>query len=382
MKVLLYADFRSPHALGWRAGLKAAGIDVLAISSEAVDVDEIISPSGSISRIRQSYVADSVAKTSRSRTLRGWLASQQLTHSAVQVIRARSRRRDLTNAVTTFQPDLVHALRLPYEGITALSTIARTSPVPIVVSSWGQDFEPQASSDPLLRFWLSRHLRHAAGFQFDSTSDLARARRYGLRPSVPTLHAAGNFGVDESLFHSADPKVDGLVVYARKAVPSCNYLGFIEASLDLMKTTTATFVGVGLEHLIPEVVERYGEFDRDRLRLVGQLPGNDFAALLRSAQVIVSPSYSDGMPVTVLGAVASGSRIVAGRLPQLEELVDQGADIVLVDAHETSEIAAGIAAQLGSGVSVSATLPEQYSRSANALRVPDFYAQVLAATDR
>jgi hypothetical protein len=71
-----------------------------------------------------------------------------------------------------------------------------------------------------------------------------------------------------------------------------------------------------------------------------------FADLVRSAQVIASPSYTDGMPVSILVSVESGSRIVTGDLPQLKELADRGADIDVVAAHEGREITAAVARQI------------------------------------
>jgi hypothetical protein len=228
---------------------------------------------------------------------------------------------------------------------------------------------------------MRKYVRRAAGFQYDSPDDLLHAKQYGLPSTVPTLHAAGNFGVDELLYHNSDPKVPGLVVYARRASANCNYFGFIEAALQLIETTSATFVGVGLRKLEAEVVARYGEFDRERLRLVGELDSDEFADLVRSAPVIVSPSYTDGMPVSILGAVASSARIVAGSLPQLKELADRGADIELIDARESREIEAAISRQISSTRPAPSTeLPDEYSRSSNTARVPRFYQAVLSTS--
>ena len=368
--------------MGWKRGIEGAEMDVLAVSSEAVDGEGIAAPSGAISTARQKYVSSKTGG-GRVRSVIGLIGSAQIAHSAVQVVRGKTRLHDLNQAIDSFRPDLIHALRLPYEGVTALRNVANNRALPVVVSSWGQDFDPQAKSDPILRWWLRRFLKNAAGFQYDSTSDLPRAYAYGLSRDVPTLHAAGNFGVDSELYNNRAAKTPGLVVYARKAVPSCNYYGFIEAALQLIQSTDATFVGVGLNHLLPEVIKRYGEFDQNRLRLVGQLALPEFAELVRSAQVIVSPSYSDGMPVTILGAFASGSRIVAGDLPQLRELVAQGADITLVDARSSSAIARGIEDQLAPRAEASGTeLPQQYSRQANANRVRAFYDRVLSTASQ
>jgi hypothetical protein len=363
LKVLLYADFRSPHARGWCDGLRGAGIEVLAVSSEAVVDEDVVGPSGVISAIREKYVQGDGQNRSWFRTFVRKLSGVQFTHSVIQLTRMRSRRGDLRRAIDGFKPDLVHALRLPYEGITALSL---GTTVPVVVSSWGQDFVPQASTDPILRHWMRKYVRRAAGFQYDSPDDLLHAKQYGLPSTVPTLHAAGNFGVDELLYHNSDPKVPGLVVYARRASANCNYFGFIEAALQLIETTSATFVGVGLRKLEAEV---------------GELDSDEFAELVRSAPVIVSPSYTDGMPVSILGAVASSARIVAGSLPQLKELADRGADIELIDARESREIEAAISRQISSTRPAPSTeLPDEYSRSSNTARVPRFYQAVLSTS--
>lgn len=376
MKVLVYADFRSPHARGWRQGLVAAGMDVLAVSSEPVDDLSIVSPSDSVSLARQNYVKSGTNKTSRFRTLVRKVSALQLVHSLIQLLRSKSRTRDLVRNVVSFKPDVVHALRLPYEGVTAL---ASRLPVPVIVSSWGLDFVPQASSDPLLRFWLRKYLPTAAAFQYDSPKDLVNARSYGLPDTTPSLFAAGNFGIDESLFYPSDEVVPGLVIYARKAMPNCNYFGFVEAAIQLLDTTDATFVGIGLDKIEDEVVRRFGDYDHDRLRLIGEVDMVEFARLIRTAHVVVSPSYWDGMPVTILDAAASGARIVAGDLPQLRELVNLGVDMMLIDASETAAIAEGIESQLGAtSVTRTATLPEVYDRAKNTVRVSELYSAALA----
>jgi glycosyltransferase involved in cell wall biosynthesis len=375
MRVLLYADFRSPHAQGWRAGLESAGVEVLGVSSEPVDDGISLNPSGGLSAARQRYVETRTTKTGLATVVARRASELQFVHSVVQVSRSASRQADVRAAVERFKPELLHGLRLPYEGITAL---AANASVPTVVSSWGQDFVPQASSDPLLRHWLRKYLPAAAGFHYDSTTDLDRALRYGVRSDVPTLHAAGNFGVDESMFHPRDAKVPGLVSYVRKATPTCNYFGFIEAALRLIRTTDATFVGVGLARLEDEVTRRFGVYDHSRLRLIGELGGDDFAQLVRTSQVVVSPSYSDGMPVSILGAIASGAHIVAGDLPQFRELTARGVDMHLIDPSQTDAIERGIASQLSAPLlGTDSDLPKEHSRARNCTRVVDFYDTVL-----
>lgn len=377
MKVLLYADFRSPHARGWRDGLLEAGIEVLTVSSERIESSGSKMPSDRMSLLRERFVRASKDRGGRVGSMMRKLGEIQVVHSMIQLIRSKSRRHLLLNSIDTFRPDLVHALRLPYEGITALSSKTST---PVIVSSWGQDFVPQARRDPILKAWLHANLRSAAGFQYDSPSDLVRARDYGFPRDNPTLHAAANFGVDKSLFYDSGEQTRGLVLYARKATANCNYFGFVEAALSLMETTDATFIGIGLEKIQQEVTRRYGKYDTARLRLIEEVDHDEFARLIRSAEVVVSPAYTDGMPITILDAAASGARIVAGELPQLRELVDIGVDIELIDPRESHQIARAIERQLNSKkTSNTVVLPEQYSRLRNLTRVREFYEQVLHA---
>jgi glycosyltransferase involved in cell wall biosynthesis len=206
---------------------------------------------------------------------------------------------------------------------------------------------------------------------------------YGLPLDIPTLFAAANFGVDEILFHVSDERIPGLVVYARKATPNCNYFGFVEAAIGLIKTTNATFVGIGLDKIQSEAKRRFGDYDDNRLHLIEEVDLDEFARLIRSADVVVSPAYTDGMPVTILGAVASGARIVAGELPQLQELVSLGVNIDLIDPRDSLQIAQAIERQLNSSTPFnSGVLPIEYSRSENLVRVREFYEKVLRTTEK
>jgi len=376
LRVLLYADFRSVHALGWRDGLRAAGIEVISVSSEQTNDPEAIPPSGRLTRTRGRFAA----AQSNPRTRFGWLrrkvASTQITHSLVQLVRRRARHRDIDQALRRFEPDLLHALRIPYEGVTALAFSDR---LPVVVSAWGSDFVPQAASDPLLRRWVKKRLKNAGGLHYDSSPDLGRALAYGLPAGVPTLHAAGNFGVDTQRFFASDAKTRGLVVYPRKISHHTNYQGFVDAAFRLMDTTGGTFVGIGLDTIEPEVKRKYGEFDTRRLRLEPTRSREEFAELLRRAEVVVSPGFSDGMPNSVLEALSCGARLVVSDLPQLRELDDGTGALEFVDAADAEAIALGIQRQLArSNLEVAPALPAPYRRTANVGRVKQFYEAVIS----
>lgn len=372
MKILVYADFRSPHAQGWIKGLTATGIDVIAVSSELSNMDGIIDPHDKATEMRQAFTSRSKSNGSLLRKIRKHLTRIQLIHSVVQVYRGRQRGAFLQDQVRLHRPDLIHALRLPYEGISTLSSIRD---VPVVVSTWGQDFTSQAKYDPLLRIWYHRLLKKAAGFMADEEDDITRARKYGLPSHVPQKVAAGNFGIDSSLFYfQADKKLD-MVLYPRRATPNNNYKGFLHASMKLIPETRVQFVGVGLAGQVKGLQQA----DKSRLKLTDDLDREEFAFLMRGARVVVSPAYSDGMPNSVLEALACGARVVAGDLPQLRKLQELDLPIDLVDPKDESALAGAIKKAINLPTpSAAPNLPNIYSILHNSVAVPAFYTTVIS----
>lgn len=63
---------------------------------------------------------------------------------------------------------------------------------------------------------------------------------------------------------------------------------------------------------------------------LGPLPQPELAAVYRGCQVFALPSYSEGVPLTLLEALACGARAVVSDLPGLRQWMDRfvpGADV-------------------------------------------------------
>ncbi|MEO8261271.1 MAG: glycosyltransferase family 4 protein [Pseudolysinimonas sp.] len=378
MKVLVYADFRSSHARGWLEGIRSAGIDALAVSSEYVRDYEVVNPTDWVSTRRQGFLESEQTRPPRGvgRFLR-WASTRQVSHTAMSVARLPARRRMLRAAIADYGPDVIQALRIPYEGLTILGM--RTS-IPRVVSTWGSDFEPMASTDPALTAWMRARFRRIDGFHTDSRTDLVRARKYGLAESVPVLYSAANFGVDESLFYYEPHRPSGVVVYPRKVKANANYRGFIEAAVALSASRSdLRFVAVGLKEIEAELVQTYGADRLANIRFTGQLTRSEMSEVMRSAQVVVTPTYWDGTPLTILEAIACGAAVVAGELPELRALHDDGLPIDLIQASSTQAIVNGIVAALSrdDAAAIAKTLPPQFDREANRTRAVEFYEKLL-----
>jgi glycosyltransferase involved in cell wall biosynthesis len=67
---------------------------------------------------------------------------------------------------------------------------------------------------------------------------------------------------------------------------------------------------------------------------VGQVPYEEMPAVYRGADAFVLPSRAEGVPRTIMEAMATGVPVVSSDLPQVRELVSSGGYTVDVGAHE------------------------------------------------
>ena len=80
----------------------------------------------------------------------------------------------------------------------------------------------------------------------------------------------------------------------------------------------------------------------DRLTLHGSLPGPEVHALLRSTAIAVLPSYTEGLPNTVMEAMAHGVPVVASDVGGVPLLLGEGAGL-MVPAGDPGALAEAIA---------------------------------------
>ena len=147
MSILLIADGRSPTKRRWTRALQALGHEVIMITTfpcapvECVEADVTLpvafsslggSASGTSASAGPSAASQSLARRMirRARPLflgaRYWFGPLTLHYYGPR----------LRWLVERIQPDVVHALRIPFEGMLAAYT---PRPIPLVVSIWGND---------------------------------------------------------------------------------------------------------------------------------------------------------------------------------------------------------------------------------------------------
>ena len=178
----------------------------------------------------------------------------------------------------------------------------------------------------------------------------------GLYPSIPeekiqVVHAGVNPDVYETASSEAEPATRRPKILSVGAVtPSRGFVFLIEACLMLKRAgidVEATIVGTGERlRFLRHWVKYLGL--ADDIHLPGPLPQHDVAKLMGEMDVFVLPSViandgqMDGIPITLMEAMAAGKPVIASAMSGIPELIDDRVSGLLIDATHTQRIANAI----------------------------------------
>jgi glycosyltransferase involved in cell wall biosynthesis len=247
------------------------------------------------------------------------------------------------------RPDLVHALRLPFEGMLAT---AADPAAPLVISTWGNDLTLHAPASPMMRWSTRRSLRRAAGLHSDCRRDEQLAAQWGFRAVRPTLVIPGNGGVRRETFfpgRGANDPDFGLDPGAAVVVQPRGLRAYVRSdtffrAIPLIRQyrPEAVFVCPAMEGAAEAEDWRAKLGLGEGLRLLPSLDAASMGALFRRAAVSVSPSTHDGTPNTLLEAMACGCLPVAGDLASIREWITDGENGLLIDPADVTALAAAV----------------------------------------
>ncbi|MCX6027072.1 MAG: glycosyltransferase family 4 protein [Chloroflexi bacterium] len=358
MRILFLADGRSPIARSWIDGRIEDGHEVHLVSSRAQSEPPVEGLASFHSlpliprprRAREQAVATAVTQRSAS----SLAASAIILHWVAPLWIGRQARR-FESIVHEIRPDLVHALRLPVEGMVALAARgSRAAPVPTAVSIWGNDFTLHAPASPMMAAWTRRALRGVDALHVDCERDLRLAARWGFTPTRPRLVAPGNGGIRADVFHPAPPPPDwplgwGLPAGATVFVNPRGLRGYTRSDTFfksipriLREIPHAHFLCVGMagSTLASNWVRRLGI--EGHVRLLPSLTPGEMAELFQGAQASLSVTTHDGTPNTLLEAMACGCFPIAGDLASLREWIRDGENGLLVPPGDDGALAKAV----------------------------------------
>lgn len=251
--------------------------------------------------------------------------------------------------VEDVKPDIVHALRIPFEGMLASVLLKE---IPLIVSIWGNDLSLHAKTSKLMNLRTRDVLSRADGLMADAASDIQLAKEAGLRKSIPSIVVPGSGGLDLEAVRAAENNSSikkfglledaPLIINPRGFRPGSVHqdVFFQSVSLVLREIPEAHFICTGMrgQPLAEKWLRRYGI--NASVSLLPFLPQDELWGLFSNADVYISLSSHDGMPNSFLEAVVCGCFPVVGNIPSLREWIDDGENGLLVeprDAHAAAD---------------------------------------------
>lgn len=264
--------------------------------------------------------------------------------------------------VQRVQPDLVHALRIPYEGMLA----AYTPPgVPMAVSIWGNDLTLHARGSAAMARRTRGCLARADALLADAGRDIRLGRAWGFSAAKLSLVVPGSGGIDLAEIERTRLNArQGVYEAALETLPPDTPLVFNPRGFRTGSVRNDTFF-----QAIPLVLERRpgvafacaamaGQPEAlrwlDQLNLHGKvellplLPQAHVWRLFLRAQISASISQHDGTPNSLLEAMALGCFPIAGDIESLREWITPGVNGLLVPPDSPTALAEAILLALDS----------------------------------
>ncbi len=356
MKVLIIADGRSPTAKSWIRQVASIGYEIALLSTYFCELPEGVSE---LHILPLAFSQTATAGAGNSSTHFKKISKKIIQNTRLSLLNLRYYLGPITvmRAVDSYQkildqvkPDLVHGLRIPYEGMLSAYSPAE---IPVIISTWGNDFTLHANGSPLMQYMTRKAVIRADGFMADCFRDIRLAGEWGYREGNPARFAPGNGGLQLSAMMRDPASIRQRDVLNRDPWRVINPRGirpayvmndsFFQAiPLIHAKEPHATFWATSMRGQVDaeKWVKRLS-LD-DRVCLLDPEPQKILWERFRLSSVLISPATHDGTPNSVLEGMALGCLPIVGRIESLEEWIEHGRNGLLVDPNDPNSITEGI----------------------------------------
>jgi glycosyltransferase involved in cell wall biosynthesis len=246
----------------------------------------------------------------------------------------------IARAIRRFRPDVLHVHWTIPQGLSALLADRR---LPRLVTSHGADaYALSGSASDWLKRTVLRRADAVTGVNEQIAQRLIELGADPARTSVVPMGAdtaavvAGSKGVE---------RVPGRIVAVGRLVEKKGFGVLLDAVRQLPDDLTWSLEIVGDGPLRANLQDRAMGLP---VRFWGELPAREVYRRLGAASIAVVPSVpsrsgdQDGLPVTMIEAMAAGCAVVASRLPGLQEAIVPEECGLLVTSGQATELATGL----------------------------------------
>ncbi len=355
-RIVFIADGRSPIALGWMSHFASDEYETHLISTFPCELPPSIHSLHIVPVAFSGAAGSSVQKTASAPGGARGIRMRSAIRHWVGPFTVKNASRRVESIIHTLSPDLVHALRIPFEGMVAAE--AEIS-VPLIISVWGNDFTLHAGSSPGMKWLTRKAMERADGLHTDCHRDDRLAAEWGYRGTASIVFPSGG-GIKRDIFYPGRHISEGIDVGLAKLLSGIphdapvvinprgfrayvrNDTFFKSIPLVLRDLPAAIFLCVGMR----DESEAHAWVRRlqieSNVHLLPRMSPHGMAAGFRRAWISVSPSEHDGTPNTFLESIACGCFPIVGDIESMREWIEAGKNGLLLDPGNPQEWAQAI----------------------------------------
>lgn len=357
MKILMVADGRSPIALNWMKYLIENDIEVHLVSTfpcektlEYASLHFVhIAFSGKTEQ-KQNNIKVDQSTPKNFQDIGHPFIRKLLTPMMRTKIRHIIGPREIPEAgkklraiIDLIQPDLVHAMRIPFEGMIATEA---NPPMPLLISIWGNDFTLHAKSTKRMEKYTHKVLNRANALHTDCYRDIRIAKKWNFDDTKLNFVLPGAGGIQLDKFYPPDqgdvsqrPKIVNPRGY-RAYIKNDTFFKAIPRVLKKQRDTLFLCPNMKEETNAHKWVEKLGI--QAAVELQPRLTRAEIAEQYRASQIVLSISTHDGTPNSFLEAIACGCFPIVGDIESLREWITDGENGTLVDPQDHKALAKAI----------------------------------------
>lgn len=250
------------------------------------------------------------------------------------------------------RPAIVHvhaASRASFFRKSVLLALARMWGKRTVFHLHGGEFRQFAlqESGPLARWWISYTLRHSSAVITLSESSATLLRQ--LAPGAQVRVIANAVQVPPQAGTAVEN--GARILFLGRADQRKGIFELLEAVARLRDAFPAIELAIAGDGQLDEVARVAAELGiGSRVQLLGWIDADQRAAELARAAVFCLPSYDEGLPMSMLEAMAAGKAVLMSAVGGIPEAIVDHGNGVLVPPRDVAALAAALGELLGDPV--------------------------------
>jgi glycosyltransferase involved in cell wall biosynthesis len=196
--------------------------------------------------------------------------------------------------------------------------------------------------------------------------------------------------VNTGLFRPDSVKDPNLVAWVGRLVPEKGLVYLLKAMQKIVKEHDETkLVLVGAGPMKTELYELVKRLDLEgSIAFVGSVNRVEVAKILARSSIFAFPSLKEGLPISVLEAMACGTPIVGSAIPGIRDVITDGQDGILVPPESQEQLANAILTLLNDsklrkriGQKARQTVTEKYNWDIVLGKIEKLYYEVVRETN-